>query len=66
MPKFFSHPGEKSKKGVATLFFVAERGIFKGEMSRNISPLNGVLPPLPTGAKEVAPEGAKPLFLLSK
>ena len=59
-------PGEKSKKGVATLFFVAERGIFKGEMSRNISPLNGALPPLPTGAKEVAAGAAKISFRRGK
>ena len=50
-------PGGRSKKGAEAPFLVAERGIFKGEMSRNISPLNGALPPLPTGAKEVAPGG---------
>ena len=36
---------------------VAERGIFKGEMSRNISPLNGALVTLPLLAKSLAPGG---------
>ena len=36
-----------------------KRGIFKGEMSRNISPLNGVLPTLPLLAKWVAAGAAK-------
>ena len=36
-----------------------KRGIFKGEMNRNISPLNGVLPTLPLLAKWVAAGAAK-------
>ena len=36
-----------------------KRGIFKGEMNRNISPLNGVLPTLPLLAKWVAAAAAK-------
>ncbi len=56
------HPGEKSKKGAAALFFVAERGIFKGEMSRNISPLNGVLVTFPPREKLLAAAAAKYLY----
>ena len=50
-------PGDNPKRGPQSPFWSLKRGIFKGEMNRNISPLNGALPTLPLLAKWVAPGG---------